>query len=109
MIARDEVFSAAMALRVGIDGSELRRRQRDGQCHRVIRGWYAVGPAGDARSEHRLRTTALVRHLPGVCPSHHSRLVLADLPTVRADLSVVHLTRRARLPGPAPTAGRMSA
>ncbi len=94
-LATDGVFSAASALAAGIVGGELRRAERAGLCHRLVRGWYAVGPAGDPRTEHRLRTMALVRHLPGVCPSHHSQLVLADLPTLRADLGVVHLTRLA--------------
>lgn len=94
-LATDGVFSAAAALRAAISGGELRRSERDGRCHRLVRGWYAVGPVGDARTEHRLRTTALVHHLPGVCASHHSRLLLVGLPTVRADLDVVHLTRLA--------------
>lgn len=92
-LARDGVFSAAQAAAAGVGGSELRREARDGVCHRLIRGWYALGPVGDARSEHRLRTTALVRHLPGAGPSHYSRLLFLDLPTVAADLDVVHLTR----------------
>lgn len=95
VLATDGVFTAASALAAGISGGELRRAERAGLCHRLVRGWYAVGTAGDPRNEHRLRTIALVRHLPGVCASHHSRLVLADLPTLRADLGVVHLTRLA--------------
>lgn len=92
-LSAEGVFSASSAARAGVLGGELRRLERAGDCHRLLRGWYAIGPVGDARAEHRLRTTALVRHLGSVCPSHHSLLVLADLPTVRADLDVVHLTR----------------
>ena len=58
-LATDRVFSAAAALRVGICGGDLRRGERDGECHRLFRGWYAVGPVGEARAEHRLRTVAL--------------------------------------------------
>jgi very-short-patch-repair endonuclease len=94
-LATNGVFNATDAARVGITSGELRRLDRDGMCHRLVRGWYAVGPLGDPRSEHRLRTTALVRHLPGVCASHHSRLILDDLPTIRAALDVVHVTRLA--------------
>jgi hypothetical protein len=64
------VFSAASAAGAGIVSGELRRAERAGRCHRLVRGWYAVGPVGDPRTEHRLRTISLVRHLPGVCASH---------------------------------------
>lgn len=94
-LAHGGVFSAAEAQRAGIDASELRRLAAAGSCHRLVRGWYAVGTDGDPVSEHRLRATALVRHLPGVCASHHSLLVRHGLPTRAADLRVVHLTRLA--------------
>lgn len=92
-LTRDGVFSAAHAVAAGIDASELRRLVADGQCHRLIRGWYALGPVGEPRMEHSLRVSALTQHLPGVCPSHHSLLTMHGLPLLRADLDVVHLTR----------------
>lgn len=92
-LTRDGVFSAAQAVAAGVDASELRRLAGAGECHRLIRGWYALGPVGEPRLEHGLRVTALTQHLPGVCPSHHSLLVLHGLPLLRADLGVVHLTR----------------
>lgn len=94
LVARDEVFSAGAAAGIGLDASSLRRLVRAGECYRLTRGWYAVRPPRDARDRHRLATIALVRSFAGrVCPSHHSLLVLAALPTFRADLAVVHLTR----------------
>ncbi len=92
-LTRDGVFSAAQAVSADIDASELRRRAADGECHRLLRGWYALGPVGEPRLEHCLRVTALTQHLPGVCASHHSLLVRHGLPLLRADLEVVHLTR----------------
>ncbi len=94
-LCRDGIFRSADAAAAGIDGSELRRLRASGECHRLLRGWYSVEWPVDDATGHRLRTTALVRHLGRVCPSHHSLLILRGLPTLKADLACVHLTRLA--------------
>lgn len=62
-LTRDGVFSAAHAVAADIDPSELRRLVAAGQGHRLIRGWYALGPVGEPRLEHSLRVGALTQHL----------------------------------------------
>lgn len=103
-LAPSGVLSAADARRAGIDGEGLARHCRSGRIVRLTRGWYAVRPPRDARDRHWLTATALGRHYAGrALVSHHSALVLLDLPTYDADLSTVHLTRLHPSPGrPAP-------
>jgi len=62
-LCRDGILRAADAAAAGIDGSELRRLRASGECHRLLRGWYSVERPVDDATGHRLRTTALVRHL----------------------------------------------
>ncbi len=62
-LCRDGILRAADAAAAGIDGSELRGLRASGECHRLLRGWYSVERPVDDATGHRLRTTALVRHL----------------------------------------------
>lgn len=94
-IARDGVFSTADAARVGLDSNALRRLVRLGRCLRLTRGWFAVGDGAVIEAErlHVLTARALGRQYAGrAAVSHHSRLLLAGLPTYAADLATVHLT-----------------
>jgi len=94
-IARGGVFSTADAERVGMDSNALRRLVRDGACTRLTRGWFAPlvdGPL-DARRRHVLTARALGRQLGDrAAVSHHSRVIMAGLPTYAVDLTTVHLT-----------------
>lgn len=103
-LAPEGVLSAADARRAGIDGEALARHCRSGRIVRLTRGWYAVRPPRDSRDRHWLTATALGREYGGrALVSHHSALVLLDLPTYDVDLSTVHLTRLNPRPGrPAP-------
>lgn len=89
------VFSAADAATHGLDGHALRRLVRSGTCLRLTRGWYAVSTAVPSTPEgrHALTATALARAAAGrAVVSHHSALVLHDLPVHAVDLDTVHLT-----------------
>lgn len=93
-LAHDGVLAAADARLAGVDGEALARHRRSGRLVRLTRGWYAVRPPRDARDRHALTATALGREYAGrALVSHHSALVLLDLPTYDVDLSIVHLTR----------------
>lgn len=94
-LAHGDVLSAAAARRAGIDAEAIARHRRPGRLVRLTRRWYAVRPPKDARDRHRLTASALGREYSGrAFVSHHSALVLLDLPTYDVDLSIVHLTRR---------------
>ncbi|GAB3880472.1 type IV toxin-antitoxin system AbiEi family antitoxin domain-containing protein [Terrabacter terrigena] len=97
LLGADGVFSAAAAVRHGIDSHELDRLVRAGRCERVSRGWYAVrdDPSQPLGAEHRHTRTAIAlgrQFAARAAVSHHSLLLLHDLPTWRADLGTVHLT-----------------
>jgi len=105
LLGADGVFSTADALRHGLDSHALDRLERAGRCTRLTRGWYAVcsGPAEALSPERRHTRTALAlgRQFVGrAAISHHSLLLLHDLPTWRADVGTVHLTST-RAPAPA--------
>ena len=94
-IARDGVFSTADAARAGLDSNALRRLVRQGRCLRLTRGWFAVhdGAVIEPQRLHVLTARALGRQYAGrAAVSHHSRLLLAGLPTYAADLHTVHPT-----------------
>jgi very-short-patch-repair endonuclease len=94
LVARDDVFSTTDARAMGVGSAALARLTARQEVTHLMRGWYAVGPPPDARVLHRLRTAALVRQYEGrAVASHHSALLLDDLPLYRADLSRVHLCR----------------
>lgn len=77
---------------------------RSGECLRLTRGWYAAARAEPltARARHALTATALARANPRTVVSHHSALVLHELPTYAVDLTTVHLTSL-----PRPSGGRV--
>ncbi len=105
-VAQHGVFSAADSDGLGIGPARRRAMCRQGTIRRLIRGWYAA-PAPDgslpwtvgtswerAGALHRLTTIALLRSFEGrVAASHYSAEILHDIPTWRADLSTVQLTR----------------
>jgi very-short-patch-repair endonuclease len=95
LIAPGGVFATADAVRVGLDAQALRRLITQGQCVRLTTGWFALtdGDLPDARTLHRLTATAMGRQFRSrAAVSHHSRLLLAGLPTFAAPLETVHLT-----------------
>lgn len=95
LIAREGVFAAADAARVGLDKNALGRLVRDGCCLRLAVGWYAIAEEAppDREQLHRLRSIAFGRQFrTRAALSHHSRLVLAGLPTYAAPFDTVHLT-----------------
>ncbi|WP_141787406.1 type IV toxin-antitoxin system AbiEi family antitoxin domain-containing protein [Oryzihumus leptocrescens] len=96
-VAAGNVFTTADAAECGHDARSLRRLVASGECVRIGRGRYAVGPLPlRPEDEHVARTrAALLTHGNRVAASHHSALLLHGLPVFGADLSVVHLTRLA--------------
>lgn len=93
-IATDEVFSAAQAVSAGIGPQALARLVNARLCFPLTRGWYAVRPPSDEADRHRLAATALARKFAGrALISHHSALLRLGLPTFRANVATVHLTR----------------
>lgn len=99
-LAEDDVLSAADARRAGLDADAIARHRRSGRLFRLTRGWYAVRAPRDARDRHRLTATALGREYAGrALVSHHSALLLLELPAYDVNLATVHLTRICREPG----------
>ena len=97
------IVSAAAAQSAGVTTRELRALVRSDALIRLDRGWYALadvlgGPADSPwdrrRRLHTLRARAVIRAYEGrVAASHHTALVLHDLPAFAADLRQVHVTR----------------
>ncbi|MDN5796143.1 MAG: hypothetical protein L0H79_10390 [Intrasporangium sp.] len=95
LLARDGIFSTSEAARHGLDQHALRRLAAQQSCVRLTRGWFAVvGDTAPSREQlHALTARALGRQFSHrAAVSHYSRLILAELPTFRPDLDVVHLT-----------------
>lgn len=93
-LADDDLVSASRARAAGLDAEAIARHRRAGRLIPLTRGWYAVRRPVDARDRHRLTAIALGREYAGrALVSHHSALVLLDLPTFEVDLDTVHLTR----------------
>jgi Transcriptional regulator, AbiEi antitoxin len=97
------IVSASAAVSAGVTTRDLRVLRQSGALIQLDRGWYALGGAvGDLsltpwerrRRIHALRARAVIRARDGrVSASHHTALVLRDLPTFAADLRQVHVTR----------------
>lgn len=95
LIARDGIFSTQDAERVGVDRHALTRLCREGAVVRLTRGWYALvtASAPEGAELHRLTALALGRQFRArAVISHHSLLLVRNLPTYRPDLATVHLT-----------------
>ena len=90
------VFSTAQAARAGLTAEALTRLARTGRVRRVTKGWYMLTEPGiDEAERHRRLVRALLRsHEGSVVASHHSALVLWNLPTFGIDWSCAHLTHR---------------
>ncbi|WP_207556058.1 hypothetical protein [Intrasporangium flavum] len=94
-LARDDVVSAARLSAAGHSDAAIAAAVRAGLLVPLIRGWYSVRPARDARDLHWLRATAGWRRFGGrALLSHQSVLVAQNLPDYALDLGVVHLTRK---------------
>lgn len=95
LLARDGIFSTSDAAAHGLDQHALPRLVAQKRCVRLTRGWFAVvGETSLSREHlHALAARALGRQFSHrAAVSHHSRLILAALPTFEPDLDVVHLT-----------------
>lgn len=89
------VFSAARAVRVGIDATMLRRLVRAGEATPLHRGWYTPYRPKDAREHFRLRSIALLFEYGEIAvASHGSAVVLLGLPTEAVDFGAAHLMWR---------------
>jgi very-short-patch-repair endonuclease len=96
------ILSLADLRAAGLGHRQVLSLARRGEVTRLARGWYAVGPVPDAEERHVLATRAALRSHGGrVVAGHHSALLLLRLPTYRADLAAVRLSRRT--PGPTST------
>ena len=94
-LARGDVVSTAQLAAAGHHDKAIAAAVRAGALVPLLRGWYAVRPARDARDLHWLRTVAARRRFGGrALISHQSLLVAQGLPDYRLDLGTVHLTRR---------------
>ena len=94
-LARGDVVSTAQLAAAGHHDKAVAAAVRAGALVPLLRGWYAVRPARDARDLHWLRTVAARRRFGGrALISHQSLLVAQGLPDYRLDLATVHLTRR---------------
>lgn len=92
LVARDSVFPYTRAREAGIGPDELRRRLREGECHRLHHGWFTTEDPSDDMARHRLRTVALLeQYRTKAVATHVSALIRLDLPTYEPELSVVHL------------------
>lgn len=94
-LARGDVVSAAWLSAAGHSDAAIASAVRAGRLVPLLRGWYSVRPARDARDLHWLRATAAWRRFGGrALLSHQSLLVAQNLPDYALDLGVVHLTRK---------------
>ena len=93
-LARGDVVSAARLSAAGHSDPAIASAVRAGRLVPLLRGWYSVRPARDARDLHWLRATAGWHRFGGrALFSHQSLLVARNLPDYALDLAVVHLTR----------------
>jgi hypothetical protein len=101
-VAQGGVVSRAQAMSAGYTPEQIRERLTDGRWERVRRGQYAeradlgaLAPWEQELFRHRRLVHAAMNAMrPGsAVVSHHSALVLHRIPTWRADLAEVQLTR----------------
>jgi hypothetical protein len=100
---RHGLLSTGDALTAGVTSRELAAMVKDGRLVHLGRGWYSlpfpestedVTPWRRRRVLHAARARAAVRAVGGrATASHHTALVLEDLPVFAADLRQVHLPR----------------
>ncbi len=100
---RHGLLSTGDALVAGLTKRELADLVNDERLVHLGRGWYSlpflestdgVTPWERRRLLHRARVRAAIRSVEDrASASHHSALVLRDLPVFAADLRQVHLTR----------------
>lgn len=91
----DGVLSMLDLRRAGLATPDITALVRAGRLTNLARGWYALGRPDTAEARHVLTTRAMLRaHMGRAVAGHHSALLLMGLPTYRADLSTVRLSRR---------------
>src|SRR5262245_41246475 len=92
LIARNDVFQASHAARLGRSRAELGRPLRERQVVRLPRGGSSPRPPRDARDRPLLRTEALLTEYAGhAVATGATALLRLGLPTYRPDLERVHL------------------
>ena len=93
------IASTADLGRAGLRASEVAALVSEHRVTPLTRGWYALVAPPSAEERHILTTRALIRARGGqVVGAHHSALLMVGVPTYRADLTQVRLSRRT--PGP---------
>lgn len=91
----DGLIQASEFRFAGLDSHAVRRLLRRGEIAALIREWYCLGQPANAEHRHVLMTKALLRaHGGRALAGHHSGLLILGLPTYRADLDTVRLSRR---------------
>ena len=96
---RHGIASTADLARAGLRPSEIAALAAAHRLTPLVRGWFSVRAPTTPEERHALTTRALLRARPGqAVAGHHSALVVLGLPTYRADLNQVRLSRRT--PGP---------
>lgn len=93
----DGFFTTAHAHDVGHDHKSIARQVRDGQWHRMRRGYYVFGDTWvelDDIGRHSVRSRAVLHSLgPTVALSHVSGAIAHGIAVWDIDLSRVHVTR----------------
>lgn len=98
------LIDARLFVKAGCTRRQVERLVASGHWIHLVRGWYVLAtalapredesPAEQRRRRHALLTRSLVANFDGrAVASHHSALVLHDLPVFAADLRQVHVTR----------------
>jgi very-short-patch-repair endonuclease len=96
------ILNLADLREAGLEHRDVVTLARRGELTRLALGWYAVGAIHDEQERHVLTTRAALRSHGGrAVAGNHSALLLMRLPTYRADLTAVRLSRRT--PGPTST------
>jgi hypothetical protein len=89
------IVAVADLRRSGLDAHDVRALVAEGEISALARGWYCLGQPSSPEHRHVLTTRAFLRaHEGRALAGHHSALLVMELPTFRADLKVVRLSRR---------------
>jgi hypothetical protein len=96
-LAADEhgILDVADLRRAGLDSHGVTALVQTGELTALARGWYACEAPATPEDRHILASRAMLRaHGDRTVAGHHSALLVLRLPTYRADLGTVRLSRR---------------
>jgi hypothetical protein len=95
---RDGVLTRRDILAAGYSPDDIGRWHADGELRPIWRGIFGTGPSPDDEVGRHAERAVALSHAYGerAVISHHSALIVADLPTYGVDLSTVRMLRRNR-------------